>query len=184
MSAHHPAEPGQYLTFRVGDEEYGAPILRVREILRFTGVTRVPTAPPAIRGVISLRGSVVPVVDLRLKLGLPPTSTTPRTCIVVAEGDVDGERLAVGLLADAVNRVAEFGPSEIEPTPTFGTRVRAEGLLGLGRVANRFIPILDLDCLLAEDELRVAPPAEAEPAQLALQAAPDHAQLTSEGAPA
>lgn len=161
MNAPHPAQPGQYLTFRVGDEEYGVPILRVREILRFEGVTRVPAAPRAVRGVINLRGSVVPVVDLRLKLGLPPADPGPRACIVVVEADVEGECLSVGLLADAVNRVAEFGAGEIEPTPRFGTRVRAEGLLGLGRTAKHFVPILDLECLLAGDELHVAPPAEA-----------------------
>lgn len=173
------AEPGQYLTFRVADEEYGAPILQVREIVRFQGVTRVPTAPPAIRGVLSLRGSVVPVVDLGLKLGLAPTPTTPRTCIVVAEAHTDGAPEVIGLLADAVDRVAEFGPGEIEPVPTFGTRVPAEGLLGLGRAGSRFIPILDLQRLLSESELRGATPLDGGASPDAL---PNAAEQVEEGA--
>src|SRR5206468_11896814 len=116
------AEQGQYLGFHVAGEEYAIGILRVREILEYDVVTKVPTTPPSIRGVINLRGSVVPVVDLAVKLGLPEIAVTKRTCIVVVEVNLSGERTVMGVLADSVSQVIDLPASEVQPPPTFGTR--------------------------------------------------------------
>jgi len=150
------ADGTQYLGFHVAEEEYAIGILRVREILEFDTVTRVPTTPPSIRGVINLRGRVVPVVDLAVKLGLPESPITKRTCVVVVEVDLEGERTVMGVLADAVSQVLDLPPSEIEPPPAFGPRVRVDCLLGMGRAGKKFVLLLDIDKLLSTDELAVA----------------------------
>lgn len=143
-----------FLTFRLGGEEYGVEILRVREIVQFDTVTVVPTAPRFIRGVINLRGNVVPVVDLAVKLGLAPTEVTKWSCIVVVEVESAGEELVVGLLADAVSQVADLSEADIEPPPSFGTRLRPEYLIGMGKAEKKFILLLDVDRILSEAELR------------------------------
>ncbi|HKC12424.1 MAG TPA: chemotaxis protein CheW, partial [Vicinamibacteria bacterium] len=107
------AEQAQYLGFYIAGEEYAIGILRVREILEYDTVTKVPTTPPSIRGVINLRGSVVPVVDLAVKFGLPESVVSKRTCIVVVEVDLDGERAVMGVLADAVSQVIDLPASEV-----------------------------------------------------------------------
>ena len=145
-------DQAQYLGFHIAEEEYAIGILRVREILEFDTVTRVPTTPPSIRGVINLRGSVVPVVDLAVKLGLAPSVVTKRSCVVVVEVDLDGERTVMGLLADAVSQVMDLAASEIEPPPPFGTRVRVECLLGMGRAGKKFVLLLDIDKLLSLED--------------------------------
>jgi len=146
----------QYLGFQVAEEEYAIGILRVREILEFDTVTKVPTTPPSIRGVINLRGRVVPVVDLAVKLGLPESPITRRTCIVVTEVDLEGERTVMGVLADAVSQVIDLPAGEIQPPPPFGPRVRVECLVGMGRAGKKFVLLLDIDKLLSMDELAVA----------------------------
>ncbi|MDB4951779.1 MAG: CheW protein [Gemmatimonadetes bacterium] len=151
-----PAQAGQYLTFELAGEEYALDILHVREILRFEEVTRVPTAPPSVRGVLNLRGSVVPVVDLAVRFGLPETVETRRTCIVIVEVAPGGEPLVMGVMADAVSQVMDLLPGDIEPPPSFGTRVRIEFLRGLARVGSRFALLLDLDRLLGMDEAAAA----------------------------
>jgi purine-binding chemotaxis protein CheW len=173
------ADETQYLGFYVAEEEYAIGILRVREILEFDTVTRVPTTPPSIRGVINLRGRVVPVVDLAVKLGLPESPITKRTCVVVVEVDLEGERTVMGVLADAVSQVLDLPSSEIEPPPAFGPRVRVDCLLGMGRAGKKFVLLLDIDKLLSTDELAVAAQvaeaaaAEGEPQAPADEAAPD-----------
>ena len=151
-----PSEQSQYLGFHIGGEEYAIGILRVREILEYDTVTKVPTTPPSIRGVINLRGSVVPVVDLAVKLGLPESVVTRRSCVVVVEILLEGERTVMGLLADAVSQVLELPASEIEPPPPFGTRIRVECLLGMGRAGKRFVLLLDIDRLLSTEEVMAA----------------------------
>jgi purine-binding chemotaxis protein CheW len=146
----------QYLTFRLGGEEYAVGILQVREILRFEEITRVPAAPPSIRGVLNLRGAVVPVVDLALKFGLPETVVTPRTCIVIVEVEMEGEATVMGVLADAVSQVIELGPGDVEPPPSFGTRVRIDFLKGMARQGTRFALLLDIDRLLATEVVTAA----------------------------
>jgi purine-binding chemotaxis protein CheW len=155
----------QYLGFHVAEEEYAIGILRVREILEFDTVTRVPTTPPSIRGVINLRGRVVPVVDLAVKLGLPESPITKRSCIVVVEVELEGERTVMGVLADSVSQVLDLPVSEIEPPPPFGPRVRVDCLLGMGRAGRKFVLLLDIDKLLSTDELAVAAQVEAATAE-------------------
>jgi purine-binding chemotaxis protein CheW len=157
-----PSEQFQYLGFHVAGEEYAVGILRVREILEYDTVTRVPTTPPCIRGVINLRGSVVPVVDLAAKLALPETVVTKRSCIVVVEVTLEGEPTVIGLLADSVSQVIDLPAAEIEPPPSFGTRLRVECLLGMGRAGKRFVLLLDIDTLLSMDEVAAAQAATAE----------------------
>ena len=138
------------------EEEYAIGILRVREILEYDTVTKVPTTPRSIRGVINLRGRVVPVVDLTTKFGLPESVITKRTCIVVVEVDLEGERTVMGVLADAVSQVIDLPGEAIEPPPHFGTRVRVDCLLGMGRAGRKFVLLLDIDKVLSPEELAVA----------------------------
>lgn len=152
------AEQAQYLGFYIAGEEYAIGILRVREILEYDTLTKVPTTPPSIRGVINLRGSVVPVVDLAVKLGLPESVISKRTCIVVVEMDLDGERTVMGVLADAVTQVIDLPVSDVEPPPPFGTRMRVDCLLGMGRAGRKFVLLLDIDKLLSLDELEISRP--------------------------
>jgi len=146
-------DQAQYLTFFIGDEEYALGILRVREIIQYDVVTRVPKMPPWIRGVINLRGGVVPVLDLARKLGLPSRAVTKETCIVITDMASGDESQLVGVVADAVCQVVDLGPSDIEPAPAFGTRVRVDYLVGMGKAGRRFVLILDADRILSGDEL-------------------------------
>ena len=158
MTENTEAGRSQYLTFNVAEEEYGLSVLTVKEILEYGEVTRVPRAPAHIRGVMNLRGRVVPLIDLALRLGLPQSAPTARTCVVVVEVDIEGERVVTGLIADGVNQVVEFGDTDIEAPPAFGSRVDAAFLKGLGRVGKRFVMILDVGGLFrAEDALSLAP---------------------------
>lgn len=156
----------QYLSFQLAGEEFAFGILRVKEILEYDTLTRVPSAPPAVRGVINLRGSVVPVLDLALLFGLPATAVTKRSCVIIVEVRVDGQELVMGILADAVNQVIELAPETIEPPPAFGSRVRVEYLVGMGKVDSRkFVLILDIDRLLGDvSPAAVAAVAQPEPA--------------------
>ncbi|MCE9670206.1 chemotaxis protein CheW [Myxococcus stipitatus] len=147
------ATRSNYLSFMLAGEEYGVGILRVREIIEHRPITRVPGMPAAVQGVINLRGSVVPVVDLAVKFGLPPRPITRWTCFVIVEVSLDGKQTAMGLLTDSVSEVLELGPDDIESPPAFGTRVRLDFLLGMGRHESKFIMLLDLDRLLSVSEL-------------------------------
>jgi purine-binding chemotaxis protein CheW len=160
------AEQAQYLGFVVADAEYAIGILRVREILEYDTVTRVPTTPRSIRGVINLRGRVVPVVDLAVKVGLAESAITKRTCIVVVEAELEGQPVVMGVLADRVSQVIDLRAGEIEAPPSFGTPVRVDCLLGIGRAAGRgIILLLDIDKVLSFEDLGATPPSpEASPA--------------------
>jgi purine-binding chemotaxis protein CheW len=164
-SATRAPDRAQYLTFSLSEGEYAIAVLRVREIIEHEAVTRVPSTPAFVRGVINLRGSVVPVVDLARKFGLPPSPVTKRTCIVIVEVESESGRLVMGVLADAVNQVVEFRPEEIEAPPAFGTPVRVDFLKGLGKLGEEFVLILDTDRVLSTGELaEVASAPEAAPA--------------------
>jgi purine-binding chemotaxis protein CheW len=156
MELSSSSESGQYLTFRVADEEYAIGILQVKEIIQYETVTRVPTTPPWIRGVINLRGSVVPVVDLAAKLGLAETVVTSLTCIVIVEVAFSGERTVMGVMADSVSQVVDLGAGDVEAPPSFGTRVHVDYLAGMGKVGKGFVLILDIDRVLSADELLAA----------------------------
>jgi chemotaxis signal transduction protein len=146
----------QYLSFTVAGTAYGIPVLSVKEILQHEEPTRVPGSPPSIRGVINVRGQVVPVVDLALKFGHTETVATKRTCILVVESGIGGERLVLGVLADAVNEVLDLPSADVEETPSFGTDVRVEYLTGVGKVGRDFVLLLDLDRVLSASEAEVA----------------------------
>jgi purine-binding chemotaxis protein CheW len=143
----------QYLTFQIAGEEYAIDILSVREIIPSCAITAVPQTPPAIRGMINLRGNVVPVVDLAIKLGFAPTPITNRTCIVVLEVALDEEPIIVGVLVDSVNQVIEFLTENILPVPAFGTQVRIDFLAGMGNSGVKFVLILDIEKVLGATEM-------------------------------
>jgi purine-binding chemotaxis protein CheW len=148
-----------YLTFFIAGEEYGVPILRVREILGLDAatLTRVPAAPRCVRGVINLRGSVVPVADLAIQFGQPECAITKLTCVVVVEVALEGELTVMGLLVDAVNQTMELTSEEIEAAPQFGTIARADYLLGMANVGKKFVLLLEIDRVLSATELRAVP---------------------------
>jgi purine-binding chemotaxis protein CheW len=143
----------QYLTFNLSDEVFAVDVGRVREILEITNITKVPQTPEFMRGVINLRGSVVPVIDMRLKFGMSETERTVNTCIVVVEVDMDGENIVLGALADSVQEVIEMEPSQIEAAPHIGTHLNTDFIKGMGKHNERFVMILDIDKIFSGDEL-------------------------------
>jgi purine-binding chemotaxis protein CheW len=146
-------QQSQYLTFFIDGEEYAIGILRVKEIIRYDTVTRVPTTPKWIRGVLNLRGIVVPVVDLAAKFGIRETPITGQTCVVIVETDLDGERALMGVAADAVSQVLDLRAEDIGEPPSFGTRIRVDYIVGMGKVGKKFVHILDIDGVLSASEL-------------------------------
>jgi purine-binding chemotaxis protein CheW len=143
----------QYLTFRLGEEVFALDIGKVREVLDFTTVTRVPRMPDFVRGVINLRGSVIPVVDLRIKFGMAESETTVNTCIIISEVTVDGDTTVLGALADSVQEVLDLDPENIAPAPRIGTKLRTEFIKGMGKQQDRFVILLDIDKVFSTDEL-------------------------------
>ena len=146
-------ETRQYLTFKLADEVFAVDVAKVREILEFSTITKVPQTPAFMRGVINLRGSVVPVMDMRLKFGMAETEKTINTCIVVVEVESGGETLVVGALADSVQEVFELEPGQIEPAPRIGTKLDTDFILGMGKHGDQFIMILDIDRVFGAEEL-------------------------------
>jgi purine-binding chemotaxis protein CheW len=153
MSLAELAEMTQYLTFKLQDEVFALDISTVREVLDFTTITKVPRTPDFMRGVINLRGSVVPVIDLRLKFEMPMIEKTVNTCIIIVEVKVNGETVILGVLADSVQEVMDLGPEHIEPAPKIGTRLNTAFIKGMGKRDNKFIIILDIDKIFSTDEL-------------------------------
>ena len=143
----------QYLTFQVGGEVFAIAILGIREILEYHDLTVVPMMPAFIRGVINLRGRVVSVVDLSARFGRAGSEITKRSCIVIIDAESEGERQDIGVVVDMVNAVVEIPASEIEPPPSFGARVRADFISGMGKVGGRFVIILDVNRVLSVEEL-------------------------------
>ena len=143
----------QYLTFKLSEEVYALDIGKVREVLDFTTVTKVPRTPDFMRGVINLRGSVVPVVDLRLKFGMTATEKTVNTCVIIAEVTVDGDTTVLGCLADSVQEVLDLEPAQISAPPKIGTKLRTEFIRGMGKQDEHFIIILDIDRVFSADDL-------------------------------
>ncbi|MEW5943409.1 MAG: chemotaxis protein CheW [Pseudomonadota bacterium] len=143
----------QYLTFMLGGEMFAIGILNIKEIIEYGQLTTVPMMPGFIRGVINLRGSVVPVVDLAARFGRKSADVTRRTCIVILEIEAEGERQDIGVVVDTVNEVLEIPPSEIEPAPTFGAKIRADFIRGMGKVNSKFVIILNVSHVLSIDEL-------------------------------
>jgi purine-binding chemotaxis protein CheW len=146
----------QYLTFKVAGEPYGVTVLKVTEIIDCISLTFVPGMPHWIRGVLNLRGAVVPVIDLAAKFGLAATTLTPRTCVVMVEFQHEGERLVLGVMADSVDQVVELRPDQILPPPTFGAKVRADCIAGMGSCDGPFVVLLDIDRVLSSSEILTA----------------------------
>jgi len=143
----------QYLTFSLAGEMYAVGILNVKEIIEYGTLTEIPMVPAFIRGVINLRGSVVPVIDLAARFCGARTDIGRRTCIVIVELTDDDTRQDVGIVVDAVSEVLEIPPAEIEPAPAFGARIRTDFIAGMGKVAGKFVVILDLRRVLSVDEM-------------------------------
>lgn len=146
-------QTAQYLTFKLDNEMFALDISKVHEVLDFTSITSVPRMPEFMRGVIDLRASVVPVIDLRLTFGMSQTERTVNTCVIIVEVTVDNETAVLGALADSVQEVLDLGPDHIEPAPKIGTRLNTEFIKGMGRQNDQFVIILDIDKVLTSDEL-------------------------------
>jgi purine-binding chemotaxis protein CheW len=145
--------PQQYLTFTLGGEMFAVAILNVKEIIEYGTVTEIPMMPGFIRGVINLRGAVVPVIDLSCRFGGKATEVARRTCIIIiemTEGDVKQD---IGVMVDAVSEVLEIAAGEIEPAPTFGAKIRTDFISGMGKVNGKFVIILEVDRVLSAEEI-------------------------------
>ena len=147
------AHQTQYLTFMLGSEMLAMGLLSIKEIIEYDSLTLVPLMPECIRGVINLRGAVVPVMDLSTRLGRKPSEITKRTCIVIMEIESDGVRQDMGVIVDAVNQVLDIPASEIEPPPAFGAKIRTDFIRGMGKVAGKFVILLDINHVLSMDEI-------------------------------
>jgi purine-binding chemotaxis protein CheW len=146
-----PSLGGKYLTFTLGNEEYGLPVLKVREIIKVMDITQVPQVPDHVRGVINLRGKVIPVIDLRRKFGLESQEHNERTCIIVADVDMGQSVVMMGIVVDSVSEVLNVAQSEIDATPDFGGQVTTDYVLGLAKVKGTVKILLDLDRVLGSD---------------------------------
>jgi len=167
MSIESITDTRQYLTFRLGEEVFALGVSNVREILEFTTVTRVPKTPEFMRGVINLRGSVVPVLDMRLKFGLTRAEKTVDTCIIVVEVSFEGENTIIGALVDSVQEVFDLEPDQIEPAPKIGTQLRTEFIKGMGKRDDHFIILLDIDKVFSSEELATVTGKNAEEMRMA-----------------
>jgi purine-binding chemotaxis protein CheW len=145
-------EGGKFLTFLMANEKYGLEILKVREIMGMMDVTSVPTTPAFVRGVINLRGKVIPVVDLRLKFGLEAKEDTQRTCIIVVHLTHTAQEMTMGIIVDEVSDVLDIDQNQIEPPPSFGANIRTDFILGMGKVDQKVMTMLDIDRVLTEQE--------------------------------
>jgi purine-binding chemotaxis protein CheW len=147
------AKGGKYLTFALGKEEYGLEILKVREIIGWMEITNLPRTPTHIKGVVNLRGQVIVVVDLRTKFEMETTARTDQTCIIVVEIRHENRKLSMGIIVDRVSEVLEIPGDHIEPTPSFGTSVETDFILGMGKVGESVKILLDIDKVLSSEEV-------------------------------
>jgi purine-binding chemotaxis protein CheW len=147
------AKAGKYLTFKLNTEEYGLEILKVQEIMKMVEVTKIPRTPDYVRGVINLRGKVIPVVDLRLKFGMDAKDTTVKTCVIVIQVKRNDNTVTMGIIVDEVSEVLDVLSEQIEPSPEFGATVNTDFILGMGKVGKRVITLLDVDRVLSGGEL-------------------------------
>jgi purine-binding chemotaxis protein CheW len=164
-------DQAQYLTFLLGGEMFAIGILQIKEIIEFGNLTTVPMMPEFIRGVINLRGAVVPVVDLSARFGRNQTEVTRRTCIVIIEVESGDEKQDVGVVVDSVSEVLEIPETDVEPAPSFGTRIRADFINGMGKVNGKFVIILSVNNVLSLDDLSMLDQMANSEALVALEAA-------------
>ena len=149
----HTGPVMQYLTFSLGDEVFAMDIVTVREIIQHASMTVVPLMPNFVRGVINLRGAVVPVIDLQSRFGRPVAQVGKRTCVIIFDASRDGEKMELGLMVDSVSEVIEIAQSDIEPAPQFGTTIAREFIHGLGKVGGEFLVILEPERALNIDDM-------------------------------
>jgi len=149
-------EPTQYLTFQLAGESFAIGILSIKEIIEYHTLTEVPMMPASVRGVINLRGAVVPVMDLLARFGRPSSEVTKRTCIVIVEIEADEERQVIGVVVDAVNEVLDIDAADIEPPPSFGANIRTDFIQGMGKVKGKFVILLNVHQVLSIDDLQAA----------------------------
>ena len=149
----HANGSGQYLTFTLGEEVFALDIGTVREVLEYTAITRIPRMPTFMKGVINLRGHAVPVMDMRLKFGMPETEHTVNTCIIIVEVAREGDSVVLGALADSVREVVDMDQTEIENAPSMGAAVDAQFLRGIGKLGDEFVLLLDIDKSFSLDEI-------------------------------
>ena len=154
-------ESSQYITFKLGNELFAINVTQVREVLEVSTITRVPTAPEYMRGVVNVRGKAIPVVDFRRRFGLPPVDDTVSTRIIVMELTLDGEQTVLGGIADSVHEVIELDAANIDPPPRIAMRWRTEFILGMGKRGDDFVVVLDVNAVFASDELLAIQEAEA-----------------------
>lgn len=147
---------GKYLTFNLAGEEYGIGILKVKEIIGIMPITVVPQTPSYIKGVVNLRGKVIPVVDLRLKFSMEAAEFTERTCIIVVEITANNRTILMGIVVDSVSEVLNIKAADIEETPSFGTRLNTEYILGMAKSGDSIKILLDIDKILSVEELQAA----------------------------
>jgi purine-binding chemotaxis protein CheW len=146
---------GKYLTFKLGGETYGLEILKVQEIIGMMKVTKVPRTPDFVRGVINLRGKVIPVVDIRLKFGMDEAEETERTCIIVVQVNFEGGKVTMGSIVDEVSEVINIERDQIEPTPALGAGIDTDFILGIGKIEHKVIMLLDVDKVLTTREIKL-----------------------------
>jgi len=153
MSVTTAAETIQYLTFKLEDEVYATDIAQVREVLEYSRVTKVPRTPEYMRGVINLRGHVVPVLDLKLRFGMSRTEQTVNTCVIIVEVQIEGEKTIIGALADSVQEVIDMDASTIEPPPRIGTKLNTDFIEGMGKRDEQFVIILNIDKVFSSADI-------------------------------
>jgi purine-binding chemotaxis protein CheW len=146
---------GKYLTFNLAGEEYGIGILKVKEIIGMLPITVVPQTPAYIKGVINLRGKVIPVIDLRLKFTIPAADYTERTCIIVVEIAAGGRTILMGIVVDSVSEVLNIKAADIEDTPAFGTKLNTDYILGMAKIGDGIKILLDIDKVLSVEEIKM-----------------------------
>jgi len=142
-----------YLTFKLGEETFGANVSKVLNILEMTKITKVPKAPNYMKGVINLRGAVLPLIDTRIKFDMPETEYTTNTCILVLDIEMSGETVHVGALVDSVQEVIEIESSQISPAPSIGSKYRSEFIEGMAKIGDEFIMLLNMDLIFSTNEL-------------------------------
>jgi len=147
------ARAGKYLTFMIGKEEFGVGVLKVREIMGIQDITAMPQTPPYLKGVINLRGKVIPVIDLRLKFGLPRIDYNERTCIIVVQVNSGSAVLPMGIVVDEVSEVITMAPGDIEDTPDFGANIAINYILGMAKIKGKVKILLDIDAVLTNREI-------------------------------
>lgn len=153
MNQENLSKINSYLSFKLGDEEFAAHVGKVLNILEMTRITEVPKAPEYMKGVINLRGTVLPVIDTRIKFGMTPTVYTTNTCIIVLDIELDGESIHVGALVDSVQAVLEIEKGQIMPPPSIGSKYKSEFIEGVANIDEKFIMILNMDSVFSSDEI-------------------------------